>query len=285
MEYITQLYLTEKCAFFALSIGRVSLSAGSPEKIHPSVFLRVFLRHPPSFLLRRRRRPSAFLPLSHKKTHSPRCRCEYREKTAFQETASPGSPSIDHDHLIPDTLRAIFYVVLRQVLYSAKNPMPGTCLCMFGLFPPRCRPHTRGVYASHPVRRPEIDTVSGCGFARHRRRPVAVTTRRWWSWWRVGGKKPLYARAIFRRNDWLRLTANSDQPPHTPDASFADAFFPYRRRRRRRSTVRSSRPPYTAVAVHGYRRRRRHPNRFPVVVISSSVSDVLPELLKRPSIV
>lgn len=113
--------------------------------------------------------------------------------------------------------------MLRQVLYSAQNPTRDRVRPLSAEVPPATP--GGGVYASHPVGRPEIDTVSGCGFARHRRRPVAVTTRRWRRRWRVGGKKPLYARAIFRRNDWLRLTANSDQPPHTPDASFADAFF------------------------------------------------------------
>lgn len=77
-------------AFFALSVGRFSLSAGSPEKIHPSVFLRVFLRRPPSFLIRLRRRPSAFSPRPHKKkTHSPRCRCEYRGKNRVSRDRRP----------------------------------------------------------------------------------------------------------------------------------------------------------------------------------------------------
>lgn len=95
----------------------------------------------------------------------------------------------------------------------------------------------------------------------------------------------------FAQNDWLRLTANSDQPPHTPGRLFLRRFFLSRRRRRRyRSTVRSS--PATIYRGRGsrlspppspppsesevYRRRRRR------LIVVYTLSDVLPVLFKRP---
>lgn len=138
--YITQLYLTEKCARFSRSPSVAFLCRPArPRKFTPPFFLEFSYAARRLFLSAAAAAPRLFCRARTKK--NPLTEMSLRipgKKSRFERPPSPP--------ITTNTLRAtIFRVHCRTSSSNVLNPTRWTPPPrLFGLFPSRCRPHTSG---------------------------------------------------------------------------------------------------------------------------------------------